>query len=269
MENKKYIIIDKNTPILQNGLTDMRDRLLDFLRVSKYYNLIPILPKMTLLDKHTNKKNSLLNDYIELPDNILEKLPDTDISNVFIWTLKDNWLSNDTFFQDLRKKTFNKIFDEKYYTHLPYKKKFKKNAEKIISDLEKPICIIKVRRTDYLNLLPQIKLETTPENICSLLINKEKELQTKFGTVYIMTDEKDTEYFQYLYDFYNIKQYFHFPILKELKKDNYALYAVETFIRDLACYRISMFKTQNRAKMDGEIIPNYYHGSISSIGGFQ
>ncbi len=191
-----------------------------------------------------------------------------DLSNVLVWKLKDRWLSNDIFFKNLIKKTSGEIFSEKYYTYLPYKYKYKTIAEKIISSFDKPSCIIKVRRTDYLKLKPILKQETKPDNIKRIINNIEINNNLRFATVYIMTDEKDETFFKILKDYYNIKQYFDFEELKNIE-DNYELYAIETYIRDLVDYRISMFKTKEKAKLDGNFIPNYYIGNISQIRGSQ
>jgi hypothetical protein len=51
--NKKYIIL--NNYNYCQGLNDMKDRFTEYLKLSKILNLIPILPKIYLINNHTKK----------------------------------------------------------------------------------------------------------------------------------------------------------------------------------------------------------------------
>ena len=65
---QKYIVLELSR---QNGLTDMKDRFTEFIKISRFMGLIPILPTIYLSSQHTSKEKSILTDYIEIPDFVL------------------------------------------------------------------------------------------------------------------------------------------------------------------------------------------------------
>jgi len=218
----------------------MKDRFTEYLKLSKILNLIPILPELYLADHHTTKKNNLLIDYIEIPDFVckdsLDFLPNKE--EIFYWNLTDLFLPNDKLFNEYREQIMN--FD----MNINFLEKYKKIAIKVVEQLKKPICVVHVRRGDYLNIHSSLNYTTSPENITNVL------KKYNFEDCYIKTNENDLSFFDELKKQYNVKFFKDFNILKEIydSGDNYALYTVECCIRDLCDIKISTFNTTQSEK---------------------
>ena len=251
---EKYIVLELSR---QNGLTDLKDRFTEFLKISRFIGLIPILPTLYLSSQHTSKEKSILTDYIEIPDFVLSELPKgTYRAEIYFWIPSDYF--NDLLFRRYRERIENDSFT------VQFKHCYRELAEKIVAKMARPICCVHVRRTDYLEIHPSLNADTSPLNIESVL-NK-----YRFSVCYIMTSEKDTHFFDSLKDKFTIKLYTDFPELCALLQDNYALYAVECCIRALSDIRISTFNTKNTHP---SVLPNndpsFFCDSLSEIEGFQ
>lgn len=256
----KYFCLNENT-IYKNGLNDMKDRFTEFLKLSKIMYLIPILPKIYLSDHHTNKKNNLLTDYIEIPDFVLKELPpNTNSTEVFYWNLTNSFIPCDELYIKYR----NQI--QKYILNINYLNKYKKIAMEIVDQLKKPICCVHVRRSDYLDIFGSLKFTTTPNHISNILEKYD------FNDCYIKTSEKNLTFFDELKKKYNIKLVSDFSILKEIydSGDNYALYSIECCIRDLCDIRISTFNTKKSEECwlpNND--PNYFIDYLDENSGYQ
>ena len=251
---QKYIVLELSR---QNGLTDMKDRFTEFIKISRFMGLIPILPTIYLSSQHTSKEKSILTDYIEIPDFVLCELPKgVNRAEIYFWIPADYF--NDLLFRRYRVRIENDSFI------VEFKKCYRELAEKIVATLARPICCVHVRRTDYLEIHPTLKEDTSPLNI-ERVLNK-----YNFSSCYIMTSEKDTHFFDSLKKNFTIKLYTDFPELSSLIQDNYALYAVECCIRALSDIRISTFNTK---KTHPSVLPNndpnFFCDSLSEIDGFQ
>ena len=125
--------------------------------------------------------------------------------------------------------------------------------------MKRPLCVIHVRRGDYLNIHASLKQTTTPEHI-----NKVLKRHT-FQEGYLKTNE-DPAFFKDV----NVKKYTDFSSLTELQDDNYALYAVECCIRDMADIRISTFNT---TKAEPWWLPyhdaHFFHDYLDEHSGYQ
>jgi hypothetical protein len=113
--------------------------------------------------------------------------------------------------------------------------------------MPKPICCVRVRRTDM--------LIAQPESNISIQAIKNVLAKYNYNSLYLMTDEKDKNFFNEIEKKY---QAFNFPELAKLT-DNYELFAIECCMRDLCDIRIGMFSSND----DNE----YYHDSLTSIHG--
>jgi len=251
---QKYIVLELSR---QNGLTDMKDRFTEFIKISRFMGLIPILPTIYLSSQHTSKEKSILTDYIEIPDFVLSELPKgVNRAEIYFWIPADYF--NDLLFRRYRGRIENDSFI------VEFKKCYRELAEKIVATLARPICCVHVRRTDYLEIHPSLNADTSPLNI-ERVLNK-----YRFSTCYIMTSEKDTHFFDSLKNKFTIKLYTDFPELCALVQDNYGLYAVECCIRALSDIRISTFNTK---KTHPSVLPNndpiFFCDSLSEIEGFQ
>jgi hypothetical protein len=251
---EKYLVLELSR---RNGLTDMKDRFTEFLKISQFMGLIPILPTIYLSSQHTSKEKSILTDYIEIPDFVLYELPKgVNRAEIYFWIPADYF--NDLLFRRYRGRIENDSFI------VEFKKCYRELAEKIVATLARPICCVHVRRTDYLEIHPSLNADTSPLNI-ERVLNK-----YAFSTCYIMTSEKDTHFFDTLKKKFTIKLYTDFPELASLIQDNYAVYAVECCIRALSDIRISTFNTK---KTHPSVLPNndpsFFCDSLSEIEGFQ
>ena len=251
---EKYIVLELSR---QNGLTDMKDRFTEFLKISRILNLIPIRPTIHLSPCHTSKSRSILTDYIEIPDFVLPELPKgIDRAEILYWIPTD-------YFNDLLFRRYKDKIDT-YVLSIEFKQCYRELAEKIVATMMRPLCCIHVRRTDYLEIHPSLDIDTQPLNIESVL------KKYTFSTCYIMTSEKDTHFFDSLKSKFTLKLYTDFPDLCALAQDNYAVYAVECCIRDLSEIRISTFNTKNtHPSVLPKNDPTYFCDSLSELEGFQ
>jgi hypothetical protein len=251
---QKYIVLELSR---QNGLTDMKDRFTEFIKISRFMGLIPILPTIYLSSQHTSKEKSILTDYIEIPEFVLSEVPKgVNRAEIYFWIPADYF--NDMLFRRYREKIENDSFT------VQFKQCYRELAEKIVATMARPICCIHVRRTDYLEIHPSLNVDTSPLNI-ERILNK-----YTFSTCYIMTSEKDTHFFDSLKKKFTIKLYTDFPELSSLIQDNYAVYAVECCIRALSDIRISTFNTTNtHPSVLPNNDPNFFCDSLSKIQGFQ
>ena len=255
---KKYICLNTQN-LAQNGLNDMKDRFTEYLKLSKILSLTPILPKIKLSDNHTSKKDNYLTDYIDIPDFVIQYHP-IDENEIFYWNLTSDFIPND----DLYKKYAGQIHD--YVLNIIFLDKYKKIAEEIIDSLKKPICIVHVRRGDYLSIINSLNYTTKPEHISDVL------RKYNFNNCYIKTNEFDPNFFDSLKIEFNVKLFCDFPILQKIADsgDNYALYCVECCMRDLCDIRISTFNTKNK-----ELCwlpnndPDYFTDYLDETHGFQ
>jgi hypothetical protein len=260
-ENKKYIVLHYSLAGGNAGLNDMKDRFVEFLKISKILNLIPILPNFYLTTSHTNKQNNLLSDYIETPDFVYKELPaNAKEEEVFHWHV-GTFLPNDKLIINNREQM------DVTEIKLEYSKKYENIALDIISQMEKPICVVHIRRGDYLGILGSLHHTTKPENITNIL------KKYNFKTCYIHTNEKDLSIFDELLYEYNVKFFKDFPVLEKIyydEGDNYALYTIECCIRDYADIRISTFNTTSAPKTS---LPNndkyYFHDYLDDNTGYQ
>ena len=251
---EKYIVLELPR---RNGLTDMKDRFTEFLKISRILNLIPIRPTIHLSPYHTSKSRSILTDYIEIPDFVLPELPTgVDRAEILYWIPTD-------YFNDLLFRRYKDKIDT-YVLSIEFKQCYRELAEKIVATMMRPLCCVHVRRTDYLEIHSSLDIDTQPLNIESVL------KKYKFSTCYIMTSEKDKHFFDSLKSKFTLKLYTDFPDLCALAEDNYALYAVECCIRDLSEIRISTFNTKNSHP---SVLPKndsmYFCDSLSKLEGFQ
>jgi hypothetical protein len=249
---KKYIYL--NNFSYQAGLTDLKDRFTDYIKISILLNLIPILPTIYLLDCHTNKPNNLLIDYIQVPDFVCREFPEN-TEEVFYWNLTNRFIPNDELYQFYQPQLIRLQF------FIEYQDKFKEIAAEVVSHMKRPLCVIHVRRGDYLNICPSLQETTSPRHIQQVL-----ERHT-FQDCYLKSNE-DSTFFNEL----SVWKYDNFPVLKKIKEsgDNYALYAVECCIRDVADLRISTFNT---TLAEPWYLPNhdahFFHDYLDENKGYQ
>ena len=264
---KKYIILDmaKNAPfpaVLSNhrGLTDMKDRLTEFLKLAKALRLQPVMPDIILSAKHSTKKKARLIDYIDIPKEfpILSQLPkNVPASEIFIFS-PDCAIFSDTQLYREHKSQIDKIT-----LYIPYKSKYKSIAEEIVNSLRHPLCTIHVRRGDYLSIHESLKETTKSENIAKHLANH------TCSDIYIMTNEKSTTFFESLRISHGVKQYFDYEPLIALK-DNYELYCVECYILALSDIRISTFDTSEaKEEFLPYLNPQFFHDNLDKHKGYQ
>ena len=255
-----YLVLDTST-IHRAGLNHMKDRLADFLKLSKVLGLIPVLPTLYLSDEHTTIKNCVLHEYLEIPDYVILSLsPEIDPNCIFVWKLTNEYMIYDTLFLE------HKDALVQIPLALEYLDTFKIIAKRIVDSMIRPICSVHVRRSDYLNIHNSL-FETTSCPAIEKVIRK-----YTFNTCYIMTSEPDPYYFDSLKEKYPICLASDLQELKEYcdKGDNYAVYAIECCIRDLSDVRISTFNTKlseswYMPKMD----LNYFNDFLDTHQGYQ
>jgi hypothetical protein len=195
----------------------------------KQEGLIPIIPNLILTGGHNNGNQKLLIDYIDLPADFVNSAP-TDATSIDIYTYS----------------SFPCIA-EMIRTYFPFKERFKAIARTIVDQMQPPICCVRVRRTDMLLVRPNTDL--TVQDINNVLS------KYSYGSVYIMTDEKNKQYFDGIE---KKKQFFNFPELSNIN-DNYELFSIECCIRDLCDIRIGMFTMHDDTE--------YYHDYLCDIEG--
>lgn len=105
-------------------------------------------------------------------------------------------------------------------------------------------CAIHVRRGDMLNMIdtyPNLNHDTHPDQIITTI---SKVLPRK-SNIYILTNERDRNYFNPLKKYYIVFQYFDFPELRELieceNPDNFLLFEIEKLIFENANTKIYTF----------------------------
>lgn len=249
---KKYIYLNNFSYLA--GLSDLKDRFTDYMKISILLSLIPILPKIYLLDSHTNKPNNLLMDYIKVPDFVCREFPENK-EEVFYWNLTNRFIPNDELYQFYEPQLIRLKF------FIEYQDKFKEMAAEVVSQMKRPLCVVHVRRGDYLNLLSSLQETTSPSHIQQVLARH------NFQDCYLKTNE-DSSFFDGL----PVLRYVDFPALKKIKEsgDNYALYAVECCIRDMADLRISTFNT---TLAEPWYLPNhdahFFHDYLDEHKGYQ
>jgi len=263
---KKYIILDivKNAPFAacyeNRGLTDMKDRLTEFLKLAKALRLQVVMPQIILSDKHSTKKGAMLADYIDIPKEfpVLSQLPkNTSSSEIFIFSPECPLFSHTQLYRD------HKSQIDKIKLYIPYKSKYKSIAEEIVNSLRRPLCTIHVRRGDYLGIHESLIETTKSENIAKHLANH------TCSDIYIMTNEKSTTFFESLRISHGVKQYFDFEPLIALK-DNYELYCVECYILMLSDIRISTFDTsESKKEFMPYLNPQFFHDNLDKHKGYQ
>jgi hypothetical protein len=104
---------------------------------------------------------------------------------------------------------------------------------------------IHVRRGDRLNNNKNLKKFTSPKHIFDMM----KNIVPSQSNVYILTNEIDKNFFNYLRKHYKIYQYFDFNELTEIisghEPDNNFLYIIERCIFQNAAIKIGTFKRHN------------------------
>lgn len=219
-----------------SGLTDIKDRFTEFLKLSKILHLIPILPKrLSLHDSYSKKKHNELSDYIEIPEYVQKTTEHIQEEEIFFWNLTHPFLPNDSLYKMYKEKI------QAYALQLEFLQRYQTIASDIVQTLKKPVCIVHVRRGDALHIYSSLRQSTSPENILAIL------RKYTFQDCYIQTDEKDLEFFKDVRTEFGAKFFSDFPILRSIYEsgDNYALYSIECCIRNLCDIRISTFHTHN------------------------
>jgi len=220
------------------GISALMSVLKHFTKLSNYLGLIPIYPNLILSKHHNNGKETLLSDYIIIPESILLTTPiDATCDNTLVWVVKNNWPLFDLFYKQYADK-ITKV----PHIPVPYKSTFDEIGKRITDTFARPLCCVHVRRTDYLSRRSSLDNDTQPQHIQKTIEALNKEIKS----LYIMTDEPDPNYFNILKSSYNLIQFSDIPELVQIKtKDNYELYLVEDCIRKYSDIRISTFKTNN------------------------
>jgi hypothetical protein len=252
MVPKKYIYL--NNYKYSAGLTDMKDRFTDYIKLSIILKLIPILPPLYLVDSHTRNGRPLLTNYIQVPDFVCTTFPENR-EEVFYWNLTNSFIPNDNLYQFYKPKILSLT------CVIEYQEKFKDIATEVVYQMKRPLCVVHVRRGDYLHIRKSLHETTSPSHIQKVLDRH------TFQEGYLKTDE-DPHFFDEL----NVKKYTDFPVLKKIKEsgDNYALFAVECCIRDMADIRISTFNT---TMVEPSYLPNqdahFFHDYLDMSPGYQ
>jgi len=225
----KYCIICPKYQVEETsaGLLHQASVLAGLWNECKEKGLIPIRPNLILTAGHNKGIQKLLLDYIDLPIEFVNSKPENAIVEIY------------TPFK------FFPCIAKTLRTHFPFKQYFKDRAKKIVAKMPKPICCVRVRRTDM--------LIARPETNISIQAIKNVLAKYNYNSLYLMTDEKDKNFFNEIEKKY---QAFNFPELAKLT-DNYELFAIECCMRDLCDIRIGMFSSND----DNE----YYHDSLTSI----
>ena len=260
---KKYIILDQSGhrggKLAESGLTDMKNRLTEFLKLAMSLRLQPVMPHIILAREHSTKRNAVLADYIDVPKEcrILNQLPkNTPSDEVFVFRPAPIFKYEGLHLNQETQKA-------KISLYIPYKSKYKAIAEEIVNSLRRPLCTIHVRRGDYLRIKKSLVETTKPENIAKHLANH------TCSDIYIMTNEKSTTFFESLKISHGVKQYFDFEPLIALK-DNYELYCVEWYILSLSDVRISTFDTSKaEVKWMPYLNPKFFHDHLDKHEGYQ
>jgi hypothetical protein len=96
LTGKKYLVLEiKKLSVA--GLTDTRDRFVEFLKISRLLGLTPVLPDMSLASHHSDKRNCLLQHYIEVPGWVVPCVPwFTPWWKILRWNPTAAWLPDDS-----------------------------------------------------------------------------------------------------------------------------------------------------------------------------
>ena len=236
---ENYIMIDENYES-SAGLSHQISNLQHFLMLAKELKKTPILPKFYLAGHHNNNKSFRVDftKYLEIPNDILQEIPkNTDVDKIKIYFPKTSLIRLDDYYQKNLPK--NQIQPIKWNTKL-YQK-----ARSILNKMKGPVLCLHVRRGDMLGVKNDLIHDTSVDNIRKILNKIKKE--NNFETVYIMTNEKDKNYFDDLKKNFNIKLFSDFPeLIKMQDDDNYELFSLENCIMELSNIKVSTFKTDEK-----------------------
>lgn len=247
--DKKYInfIVKSNA-----GISHQKSNLNYLFKEAYGLNKILIIPKFHLTSTHNNNKKLESNlskyyDYEKLKVND-EKFPvildNSEIDKSLVQTID---LSNSKYGLVRLNPKLQHIKKE-IKIELPYHPKILKEAQIIQSMLGKYLCL-HIRRGDMLNMKPNLKKDTSIENIKEKLRKYEEQVKN----IYIMTNEQNTNYLSQLKKInpQKIKLYSDYPVLDKIQKeDNYYLFCIEKIIMEKANLKISTFKTPNSNYID-------------------
>ncbi len=263
LTRKKYLVL-KTKKLSVAGLTDTRDRFVEFLKMSRVLGLTPVLPDLRLAAHHSEKRNCLLQHYIEVPGFVVRSVPwFTPWWEIRRWNPTAGWLPDDS----LMKQHAREIAD--LDIPIEWNNRCQDVGRKVVSQMDKPICCVHVRRTDYLRIRPSLLQSTAPSHIAKVL--ERVRSRRPFRSVYIMSSEPDPRFFDSLRDSCDLRQDGDFTELHGLRlSDNYELYAIENCIRDLCDVRVSTFDTTNAdpcylPRRD----PHYFEDHLDSTPGYQ
>lgn len=258
--NSKYLIFTGS--LGSYGISHHKSNLSRFIMKANNLNLILIIPQFILHKKHNNGKEitNNLSKYIDY-NNLL--LNGKKIRVIYEKEEITKINKNDIMYYDLHKLQKEIKGDKgliRYHKEFSLNDNIKFNIPQKITDIAEKISkklgiytCVHIRRNDRNN--KKIDIYTKSDNI----IKKLKEINSP-KTIYIMTDEKNINIFKKISDFYNVKYYFDFEELKNIKQqDNYYLFQIENEIMSNANKRISTFKTQNP----------YYHNYLVNKNGLQ
>lgn len=112
----------------------------------------------------------------------------------------------------------------------------KDQADSVLKQLAKNFCAIHIRRSDLLIDNPTLATNTSAKNV----LKKLQQYNPNNLPVFLMTDEKDPQFYDNLNTSFNIIRYTDFTNLIEVAKqgDNYLLFCIESLILSKAKVRI-------------------------------
>jgi len=263
LTSKKYLVLETKK-LAAAGLTDTRDRFVEFLKMSRLLGLTPVLPDLRLASHHSERPNCRLQHYIEIPGWVVRGVPwFTPWWKVVRWHPTAGWLPDDI----LMKKHARDIAS--LDIPVEWNRRCQEVARQVVSQMNKPICCVHVRRTDYLRIRPSLLQSTTPSHIAKVL--ERVRSRRPFRSVYVMTSEPDPLFFDALRDVCDLRLDSDVPELHGLRSsDNYELYAIECCIRDLCDVRVSTFDTKNaEPRYLPHHDPHYFEDHLDSTPGYQ
>ena len=263
------------------GLLHLRKNLFALLMEAKYLNRIAIIPSLHLNGKHNSglsvrttwDKFIILDNFQSFNPFIrLSDFGDIDYNNSCIIdeNIKSELLLNESNPILVRKHTqypnYYKLLDnfinynwDSVLTNLIQSTdEITQHAKIAISKMKYYHCI-HVRRGDKLMMknAPGLDKKTHPDYLKRFLLN----IISNGETVYIMSDEKQPNYFDSLRKSFNIYSFLDFPEFVSIEKtNNYLLFSIENEIMNNAITKIRTFKE------DGYIsILNYSSGGAEFI----
>lgn len=142
-----------------------------------------------------------------------------------------------------------KLYRLTYNTHYPPPrpevifapaKIIRDQADLTLKQLPKKFCAIHIRRGDRLVYNPTAKTNTSAKNV----LKKLQQFNPDKLPVFLMTDEKDSQFYANLNAHFKIYRYTDFTNLVEIaaQGDNYLLFCIESFILSRATVRIRSIK---------------------------